>query len=65
VPYDDIRAREGEEWASITVAVAHGLRPEKPGFGVPSEEQTEKIIVETENDAGRRFVIKYRGEINE
>lgn len=58
VPYDDVRAEKGEDWASITVAATHGLRPEKPGFGVPSKEDAEKILVETEYKlrAGENFI---------
>ena len=58
VPYDEIRSEKGEDWASITVAASHGLRPEKPGFGVPSKEDAEKILVETEYklEAGESFI---------
>jgi len=58
VPYDEIEAEVGEDWASITVTAAHGLRPEKPGFGVLSKEVAEKVVVETEYRlrAGESFV---------
>lgn len=58
VPYDDIRAETGEGWASIVVSATRGLRPEKPGFGVLSKEEAEKIVIETEYKlaAGENFV---------
>jgi hypothetical protein len=47
VPYDDVRAENAEDRASITVTATHGLRPEKPGLGVLSKEDAEKVIIKT------------------
>ncbi|UCD57318.1 MAG: CehA/McbA family metallohydrolase [Candidatus Hydrogenedentota bacterium] len=58
VPYDHIRVEKGDDWASLVVSSTHGLRPERPGFGVLSREVAEKIIAETEYrlTAGENFL---------
>ena len=48
IPYDEIRVDQGDDWASVTVSTTHGLRPERHGFGVLSEEIARDIQIETE-----------------
>jgi len=48
VPFDHVQVEQGDTWASITVSTTHGLRPEKPGFGVLSKEVAKTVIFKTE-----------------
>jgi hypothetical protein len=58
VSYDDLQAETTEDGASIIVTASHGLRSEKPGFGVLSKEDAENVIVATKYElrAGESFM---------